>query len=320
MAVPESPPRSLTIDRRRHRRIVRDLVVATAAARSGQWWFGALVAGVVVLSVTAELWYAGAALALVLVALQVLAWWFVAVRTARDGLDVGHTITRSYDGDELVLTDVTGQLRLPRGSVLLVRQTGANATVYGRAVSFVLPEEMLDEADIAFLEDRVPSGPALPLAVEVTQEVQDRLLADGTRFQLGTADFLLPYVVCIPMALVGIVTPLWGFLVIGAVLFAISGVPGLVRLRRGRASFRRGLPVGWTLRAALTAEGLSVSWPHATVTLAWDTFDRVTATEHNLVLRHRRQSFGSFAATVLPIDLFGPEEVRQLAAAVPGLR
>ena len=124
---------------------------------------------------------------------------------------VGQTVSTEWAPDgELVVTDVTGQYRLPRGSVMLVRRNGRNASVYGRSIQFVLPGELLTEDDIAFLEGHASAprpveapAPDLPLSLEVTTEVQAQLLSDATRTTVRTADFLFPYVGIAGFALLG---------------------------------------------------------------------------------------------------------------------
>jgi len=316
-------PRSLTIDRARHARIVRDLVVATARARTGGWWVGAVLVGMVILGIGGHSWYAAAATGAVVVALQLLVWWVLAVRNASNGLGVGQTVSTEWAADgELVVSDVTGQYHLPRGSVMFVRRHGRNATVWGRSIQFVLPGELLTEDEVAFLEGHAAAPEpvdapslALPLSLEVTADVQAQLLADATRTVVRTADFLFGYAVAACFALLWLVTTWVGFLWVAGALLALH-VPAMVRFARWRKAFARAFPVGWVLRAEVTPEHLALSRLHGTAVLAWDGFDRIRATDHSVLLRHRRRPFGATTTTVLPLDLFRSQDILQMAAAV----
>ena len=314
----------MTIDRARHARIVRDLVVTTARARSGSWWVGAVLVSLVILGIAGHSWYAGAAAAAAVVALQVLVWWLWAERSTSNGLAVGQTVSTEWASDgELVVSDVTGQYRLPRGSVMLVQRNGRNASVYGRSIQFVLPGELLTEHEVAFLEGHSAApepveAPSLnlPLSLEVTAEARAQLLADATRSTVRTADFLLPYLVLSGFAVLGLVTTWAGFLWIAGVLLVLT-VPSMVRFARWRKAFLRAYPVGRVLRAEVTSEHLAVSTLHGTTVLAWNGFDRIGATDHSVLLRHRRKFLGATRTTVLPLGLFRPQDIRQMAAAVP---
>ena len=300
------------------------MVVATARVRSGGWWVAAVLVGLVVLGIARHSWYAGVAVATVLASLQVLVWWLRAERSARNGLAVGQEVSTEWATDgELVVSDVTGQYRLPRGSVMLVQRNGGNASVYGRSIQFVLPGELLTEDDIGFLEGHAAapepveaSHPDLPLSLQVTEEVQAQLLADATRSVVRTADFLLPCVVTAGFVVLGLVTSWAGFLGIAGVLLVLT-IPSMLRFARWRKAFLRAFPVGRTLRAEVTSEHVALSTRHGTAVLAWSNFDRIGTTRHNLLLRHRRPFFGSTKTTVLPLDLFGPQDLLTIAAAVP---
>jgi hypothetical protein len=242
VTAPGTTVRSVTVDRRRHRRIVLDLVLDAARHRPAGWWVGATVVALVALGAGRRLWYTG---------LVSTAW-------AADG--------------ELVVADVTGQYRLPRGSVLVVRRSGRNANVYGRSLSFVLPGELLSDDDVAFLEGHAagpvpapapPSGLARSLVV--TEDVQAHLVADATRVVLLTADTLFPGGGVVVLALLWAATSWAGFLWLAGVLLVLA-VPAAVRFV------------------------------------------------------HRRQAFAAARTTLLPLGLFRPEDVHQLAASVRGRR
>ena len=145
--------------------------------------------------------------------------------------------------------------------------------------------------------------------------MQAQLLADATRSTVRTADFLFGYVIVAGFALLGLVTTWVGFLWIAGVLLALQ-VPSMVRFARWRKAFVRGFPVGRVLRAEVTPEHLAVSTLHGTAVLAWDGFDRIRATDHSVLLRHRRLPFGATTTTVLPLDLFRSQDILQMAAVV----
>ncbi|QIG42950.1 hypothetical protein G5V58_09415 [Nocardioides anomalus] len=327
MSAPGTTVRAVTVDRRRHRRIVLDLVVDLTRHRPARWWVGAALLTLFAIGAGRQVWYAGPAVAVPVVLLQLLVWWLRAARSAADGLAVGQTVSTGWAADgELVVTDVTGQYRLPRGSVLLVRRSGRNANVYGRSLQFVIPGELLSDDDVAFLEGHAagpgpvatsPSG--LARSLRVTEEVQTHLVADATWTVVRTADFLLPYVGAAGFALLGLLTTWAGFLWLAGALLALA-VPAAVRFVRWRRAFRAAFPIGRVLHAEVTPEHLAVETQHGTQVLAWDNFAAVSSTDHNVLLRHRRRAFGAARTTLLPLGLFRPEDIHQLAASVGGRR
>lgn len=316
-----APTRSLTIDRPRHARIVRDLVVEAAQRRLRQWWL--LPAAVVLLLPTLpSYWYVGVAILLAAIGIHLQVWRATAVRATRQGLDVGQTVTVAYtEDDQLAVTDVTGQVFLPRGSAMLVRRTRGNASVYGRSASFVLPGELLTDEDIAFLQGPGPSsaeafGPTLPLSLDVTEQVQDALVAQATRSVVRSADFLLPYVCALAIIVLATATRLWPLLFVAA-FFLLLAVPGLFGLGKTRRRFRRIHPVGSPMRGLVTPGHLTVSRRQGTVVHAWDRFTARKVTDKAVLLRIRRAPLTTTRTEVLPRALFPPGELALLKASVP---
>jgi hypothetical protein len=205
-----------------------------------------------------------------------------------------------------------------------VRYRG-NITVYGRAISFVLPSELVTESDVAYLEghgeapgDVTAAGPNLPLSCPMTVERQQELVAAGTAVVVRSADFLMPWLVAplligVP-ALVGSL-PATAIAVAFAALLTLPGLRGVARTRRG---IRRGYPVGRTVRAEATAEHLVLSLPHSTRTMAWSEFSGIRVTQVAVLLRRTRPPLGADSTVVLPLDLFDADALAAASAAVSG--
>lgn len=316
--------RSLTIDRTAKGRAARELMRQCLASRPGRRRL-AVIAVLAFLSVPLfGSWLLGLAFGLVLAAAQ-LAWWRVRVaRSLRRGYDVGQTITVGYlESEEFTVTDDTGQVMLPRGAAMLVLRRGGVVTIVGRSISFVLPGELVTDTDVAFLEGHgeVPAtqtspAPALPLALEVTPAVQDALVAAKTRVIATSADFLLTPLVTTPVVVFfAAFAHSWRFMV-GAVVFCVAcQVPQLLWLSRSRSSIRTVFPVGFTVRAEVTAEHLTLANPHRTMLLPWTTWQARRLTPGVVLLRQERGKPGK--TQVLPRALFSDDALARLATAVP---
>jgi len=191
------------IDRARHGRLVHDLMFQLIASPRGRRRLLALAVVSLVIGRLGGSWLLGANLTAVAAVVQLLYWRIQMGRSMRRGLGVGQRVAVAYaDSGELTVADVTGQIWLPRSSAFIVLRKGDIVTVLGRATSFVLPGELLTEADIAFLEghgeapeEPTTPGPPLPLALEVTPAVQSQIVEGATRVIATSADFLMPYVV-----------------------------------------------------------------------------------------------------------------------------
>lgn len=133
---------------------------------------------------------------------------------------------------------------------------------------------------------------------------------------LTTADFLLPYVAAGCFGILGAVTGVWGLLWVSGVLVVLA-LPMLVRLVKMRSGFREMYPLGRMLEAGVTPEALTLALRHGISVTPWGQYEAVKATDSVVLLRHRRRRFGSGSVEVLPLELFGPEELRTIAAAVP---
>jgi hypothetical protein len=271
----------VTIDARRHAEIVRDMT-RQHLRDDRRWW-------------------------------RVGQYWSTARAAVRNGLDVGQTVSISYgEGDVVTFTDVTGRLGCPKGSTP-VRRFRSLLTLHSPSLTFVLPAELLTQADVEFLAG---PGPDLPLSLEVTQAVQDAMVDRATRVVASSADFLLPYMCALAVTVLAAATQLWGVLVVTAFFLALA-VPGLVGLARMRRRFRRIFPVGWTLRAMVTDEQLRVAQANGTVALHWDQYTGLRVIDDAVLLRLRRPLLTRTRTQVLPRALFGPEELGRLQVTVP---
>jgi hypothetical protein len=306
--------------------MTRDLAREIALSRPSSWWVGATVACLLALAIAGNDAYAGAAALTVAILAQLGVWWVRASRSIRRGMRLGDTLTVSYSDRELVVVDWTGEVRLPRGSVMLARRTGHNVTIYGRSVSFVLPGELLTAEDVAFLEGYAGPAepgpqeappPALPLRVQVTDTIQHQLVAAATRWTVTTADFLVPLVAAGSVGALAVVTRVWGFLWVAGFLLALA-LPGSFQIAKLRAALREVYPVGRTIAARVTPEELTLTLRHGSQTTPWGAFEAVKGTESVVLLRFRRRRFGTARILVLPLALFRAEDVRTMAKAVPG--
>jgi hypothetical protein len=273
--------RSVTIDARRHVEIVEDLA-QMARRGGGHWW-------------------------------RVPAYRRQARSTAYDGLDIGQTVTATYTArDVLTFTDATGDQLACLEAATPVGRFRSLLVVHSPRGPFVVPAELLSVEDVAFLAG---PGPQLPLHLEITAEIQESLVGRATGLVVRSADFLLSWVAALGMLALWAGTELWGFLLLAG-LFVVLALPGLFGLAAMRRRFRRLLPVGWTMRAEVTADRLFVTQANGAVTHAWRDYTALRMTDDCVLLRLRRRPFAPTRTQVLPRALFGPEEVGRLSVAV----
>ena len=182
-------------------------------------------------------------------------------------------------------------------------------TVLGRATSFVLPGELLTEADIAFLEghgeapeEPTTPGPPLPLALEVTPAVQSQIVEGATRVIATSADFLMPYVVAPLLLGFAALTRSLPFLAATTVFCLVNVLLTLPHLASIRKHVRLTYPVGTTIRAEVTPEHLALSTPHRTQRAPWSDHHAHRLTSQTVLLRRNRRRPETMQ--VLPRALF----------------
>jgi hypothetical protein len=243
-------------------------------------------------------------------------WWrYHAYRRAAEssgaGLDVGDSVSLTRSGDSLDITDRTTTIRLAKGTTP-VRRFRSLVVVYSPELTFLLPSELLTVEDIEFLTG---PGPDLPLHLEVTPQVQDAVVRRATGVVLRSADFLLGFVVTLSLTVFALATHLWGVLVVAGIMLVLSAPPvaKLVSLRR---RYREFLPVGFTMRGAVTDEGLLVTQANGTVARPWRDYTALRVTPDAVLLRLRRKILARTLTQVWPRALFGPEELGRLATRV----
>ncbi len=325
---PDSPRRpdrvdSLTMTRARHTRMARDLVVQIIASSKGYGRLALLAVVALVIGGLASGWLLAVGLAVAVVLIQVLYWWVKVERSMRAGLGVGQTITVGYAStDELTITDVTTQIWLPRGSALIALRYRSAVIVLARGISFVLPSELLTDGDIAFLEGRgeVPreptaSGPWMPLAIEMTAEIQAQLVERTTKVIATSADFLMPWVAAAMLLTFAALTRSWAIFVPTAVFCLVITLVTLPQLVEVRRQVQRAYPVGTTILAGVTPEHLTLATSNLTQRMPLAGFYAHRLTPRTVMLRrHRRRPVGTY---VLPRALFSPEALSDLATGVP---
>jgi hypothetical protein len=319
-----SSGRALTIDRARKARIRRDSVLQAINAPRGMRRLAVpgVIAGAVGLAASG---WPAAVLMLVVGILGQIGWWWLRLGAdLRAGLDVGQTVRLDYaTSGEISLTDITGQLWFGRGSVMTVLRYRGNAIVVGREMAFVLPRELLTEADIAFLEGHGPApqegtalGPDLPLSCEITADVQRRLVAASTRVIAGSADFLMPWISALfvigVVAYVGSARAIAGTVAFGALL-VLPGVRGILRTRQ---RMRLTYAVGLTVRADVTDERLLLSLKHSTRPLPLRDFSRIGVTTDVVLLRRARRVLAVDRTEILPIALFDAEALTTMSTVI----
>ena len=318
-----SAARAVTISRSRHVELARDMhrqvLTSTWALRRFAWLAGVAA----VLAWMLDSWLVWG-LAAVGVVVQQVVWRRRILRSLRPGLDVGQTTTVSYtDSGELTIVDATGQVWLPRGSAFSVVRYRGLVTVAGRALSFILPAELLTDADIAFLEghgdavaeDAAAAGPTLPVELEVSPSLQSALVAARTRLVVRSADFLVPYVVAPLLIGFAVLSGSRGFVLAMTLFCAVTAAPTVLRLVRQRRLERHRYPVGRTLRGDVTPDHLALSAPHLTAQVPWSDF-RARRVSGAVVMLQRKPG-DTDETLLLPRELFTPDGLAALAAAVP---
>jgi hypothetical protein len=278
--------RSVTITEARHRVIVFDMA-RMAVQESGQWWR-----------------------------------WPAYVREARavtrKDLGVGATVTVTYaGGDTLRFEDATERLDVPRGSTPVARFRSL-LTLFSPTLTFVVPIELLAPGDIAFL---VGAGEDLPLALDVTPQIQDTMVARQTRATLTSADFLIGPVTtlaatALPVGALAAGEWAWGFLMV-PLLFLVLMIPSLLGIPQIRRRMREIYPVGLELQGQVTEEQLRVRTGVGTVFAPWASYTALRVSDDAVMLRLRRRVLTATRIQILPLALFGPEELGRLLVAVP---
>jgi hypothetical protein len=280
VAEPE-PTRSVTIDAARHEEIVLDLVRMTLRY-GGNWW-------------------------------RYLSYRRAAEAGTRRALGIGQSVTLAHGEDSLDVTDVTGTLRLAKGSTPW-RRFRSLVVVFSPTLALALPAELLTAEDLMFLAG---PGPDLPLHLEVTPEVQEALVERATGLVLRSADFLLGFVATLCMTVFALATELWGFLAVAGFLLVLTA-PQVTALLSMRRRFREYLPVGWTMRAEVTDERLLITQANGAVVHKWQDYAALRVTHDAILLRFRRRFLAQTRTHVLPRALFGPEEVGRVESSVRG--
>jgi hypothetical protein len=279
------PMRSVTIDAKRHEEILLDLIRMTLR-NGGHWW-------------------------------RYHSYQRAAVSAAREGLDIGQSVTLAHGKDSLDIKDVTGTVKLAKGSTP-VRRFRSLVLLYSPTLVFVLPAELFRAEDLTFL-----SGPApdLPLALDVTPQIQDTMVARRTRLTLTSADFLIGPVTTLastafPVAALAAGEWAWGFLMV-PLLFLVLMIPSLLGIPRIRRKVRETYPVGLELQGQVTDELLRVRTGVGTVYGPWASYTALRVSDDAVMLRLRRRVLAQTKTQILPRALFGPEELGRLEAAVP---
>lgn len=314
--------RTVTIDRARRARMIRDLFRDPVVLRSSWWQVGAVLVGLVVVVIGAQAWRAGVLTGIAVCAVQLLLWWLRADRTLRRELPIGSVLTLTYRGEELIVSDATEEVRLPRGSVVLIRRTGGNLSVYGRSHRFLVPAELLTEDDIAFLEGHraaTLSGPApggLPMAVEITPRIQEAIVSAATRAVARSADFWIGWFSVAIVLAFGVLAQARGIVVLAALLAVLPSL-GVVHWLRMPHVWRMAYPVGRVLRGEVTPEHLALSRLHGTVVEPWTRFSARRVTPDVVLLRRRRRPLAKTVTVVVPRELFRDSDLQVLEAAVP---
>jgi hypothetical protein len=321
-----SSGRSLTIDRARKARIRRDSVLQAIEAPRGRRQLAVTSAIAGALGLAGGGWPA-AVLMFVIGVLGHIGWWWLRLGAdLRSGLDVGQTIRLDYaTSGEISLTDSTGQLWFGRGSVMTVLRFRGNAIVVGREMAFVLPRELLTEADIAFLEGHGPApgeatalGPDLPLSCEITADIQRKLVAASTRVIARSADFLMPWFSALfvtgMVAYVGSAPAVAGAMAFGA-LIVLPGVRGILSTRR---RMRLTYAVGMTVRADVTEERLLLSLKHSTRPMPLRDFSGIGVTTGVVLLRRARRVLAADRTVLVPIDLFDTAAMTTMSTVIGG--
>lgn len=317
--------RRVTIDRTRRAQLVRGLMLSLVVSRPAARRMLTLLFGGLVIAWLAESWPIGGALAVVAVVGQLVVWRIRLQRSLKRGLGVGQTVWTGYtDSGDLTVTDATGQIWLGRGSAMAVYRRRDHVVVLGRTVSFVLPTELLTDADIDFLEghgepatEHTTPAPDLPLALEMSPGIQAQLVSSATRVRATSADFLVPYLSA-PMVIgFGVLTRSGPFIAGTVVFGAVCLMPTLRWLGAARKAVRQQYPVGATIRAQVTPEHLVLHVPHRTLMQPLSEYHSRRLTTHTVLLRRDRRR--SETTQVLPRALFPESALADLAAGVPRL-
>jgi hypothetical protein len=320
--------RTVVIDRGLHLRLRTDMTIDIVRRSRG-----VLAAGVSAVALGFVL--ARPVAAVIVAVVAVVGWavlrWLHLGRTMRHGLGVGQPITvrQRLDGDPaVVVTDVTGEVELGRGSVLLVTRFRSSVTVHGRQLSFVLPTGLLTESEIGFLEGDLvtpeasaepASGPAsaLPLSLTVTEDVQQRAGAAIVRAVALSADALLPVVVSVAFLVLGAALRSGPWFTVGAVIAAVCALTTPRGALRARSMVRASYPVGRTMRAEVTPDSMTTELDAVVLSVRWEMYDARRVTSDAVLLRRKGPFLSPDVFSVYPRDLFDDASIETLAAALP---
>lgn len=326
VTMPGDDARTIVVDRVLHRRLRGDMLLDLALHAR---WPRAALPGVLLLGLLVGRPLAGAALALVGAVGWALVHWVRIGRSLREGLGVGQRVTVAHaDTGEpaVVVTDETGEVSLGRGSALVVTRFRGVVSFHGRQLSFVLPTELVTDAEAAFLEGRAarPDGPAdddvppsdLAGSLTVTEQVQRAVTDAVSRAVLTSADMLFPLVAGVGVLAVGAASGARPILVLGGVMVAwyvLAAVRTAARVRRG---IRAAYSVGRTVHAEVDADALTTQLGAVVHRVHWSTYDARRVSDGAVVLRRRGRSFSPAVFEVLPRGLFDDAAIGHLSGAV----
>ncbi len=319
--------RTVVVDRDLHLRLRTDMTIDVARHTRSVLAVGVAA---VVLGVLLARPLTGVVVALAGVAGWAVLRWLHLGRTMRHGLGVGQSITvrGRIDGDPaVVVTDVTGEVELGRGSVLVVTRFRSYVTVHGRQLSFVLPAGLLTEAEIGFLEGHLatPEGSepapepasALPLSLTLTEDVTARAGAAIVRAVTLSADSMMPVVSALAFLAVGVAVRSGGWLTVGAVIAVVWVLTTPRAALRARAMVRSAYPAGRTLHAEVTADSITTELDAVVLAVRWEMYDACRVSADAVLLRRKGPFLSPDVLSVYPRDLFDDASIETLTAALP---
>lgn len=152
----------------------------------------------------------------------------------------------------------------------------------------------------------------------VTPRLQRSMIRDTTTAVLTTPRALVIWAIVLLLLVAGVVLAARGalgdapLLLIGPVVFIV--VFPLLSRRSVRRSITTALPVGATVAAELRGRSLHLETPSGVHDVALTAYRKVLE-KPSVVLLHLR---GSQILTALPREVFGPDDVGALRAAVEG--
>ena len=323
-------PRSVTIDRRRHRQVKRDQLLGVFGSASGQgsltrWVFSGFTTGftaeaVARSDISASSWLAGLLLGVAAALGRLAGWMWRVAEGTRNGLEVGQTVSAGYDDQgRLVVVDAVEQAILPRGCCYLVARRRGLAVVVTDPRTFILPGELLTDADIAFLEgrDQPRHGPELQVSLVVTPEVQSKIVTRATRVVLTSADFLLPFVVLAIFLAVAVAVGSSKFAIGSVVVLGLLALGGVGGILGSREVMRAAYIVGRPVTGAVMTDHFLMSLVGGVRLYPWKSLRAHRVTTDAVLLRRRTGFMMRTVTEILPRELFTDEALGQLAARLP---